>query len=564
MGTSYDVDEPAATTPDSPGGGFYAALTLILPLPDSTARELTDKSINRTGTQISVNEENSMIRRRHALAACLGLALAFAGGCVVDLDQGEGLETVDESGQALGIAPTPPPFFAGDVANDAPFGLDICMWTRAVNDTEMACFWDAGVRSIVVGTQVPEVFRQHVEMSVRGGMVVDAYVYLYWSRSVTAQVEASIALMQEQAAAGFPVNRLWLDVEEAADADDVHAQVQEGLDVCASHGVSCGIYTGAGFWREELGDTRDYANIPLWYAWYGAGQSLDDWDAQHFGGWAFPTAKQYAGTKPMCGVSALDFNVMQIEGEPKYVIDRSPLPATTTTPSAPVGLWPANGDTWTRPYIKLMAASQPSTSRWQFELQRFVGSTWVRYNVWTSPYNAVVVYPIANSSYRFRARAENAFGAGAWSNFSTFHWGNPRTRGPISDPAPGPMPAPRVIGSTTPPPPPPPAPPPAPAPAPVPPASADVCDQLTPNSGTFGVGNVVTLACSGVARASRYEFAIEVRNASGAFVPYYTYVSTTAAKAFAPQTRGTFGFRVRAEIDGTWRSASSTSSFEVR
>ncbi|MDP2344904.1 MAG: GH25 family lysozyme [Deltaproteobacteria bacterium] len=501
-----------------------------------------------------------MIRRLTTLRAPTLAALLALGGCVADLEHGDGLEVVDESGQALVLAPVPPPFSAGDPDNDAPFGLDICMWTRAINDTEMACFWDAGVRSIVVGTQVPEVFRQHVEMSVRGGMVVDAYVYLYWSRSVTAQVEAAVALMQERSAAGFPVQRLWIDVEEAADADNAHRQTQEALDVCTARGISCGIYTGAGFWRGELNNTQDFANVPLWYAWYGNGQSLDDWDTQHFGGWAFPTAKQYAGTKPMCGVSALDFNVMQIEGEPRYVLDRSPLPAPVTTPSAPVGLWPGNGETWTRPYVKLMAAAQPATTSWSFELSRFTGSAWVVYNTWTSPYNAVVVFPPANTSYRFRVRADNAFGRGAWSPFSTFHWGNPRLRGALSDPAPGPMPAPRELGAPTTPPPP--ASPPPASPPPV--IASDVCDQLTPSSGTFAFGSVVGLGCGGVARATRYEFAIEVKNSAGNFVPYFTYVTTTPLKAFAPQTRSAYRFRVRAEIDGTFRASSSPASFEVR
>ena len=47
------------------------------------------------------------------------------------------------------------PFF-GDPTNGAVFGVDVAMYRGRSRQAELDCYWDSGVRHVIVGTQVEE------------------------------------------------------------------------------------------------------------------------------------------------------------------------------------------------------------------------------------------------------------------------------------------------------------------------------------------------------------------------------------------------------------------------
>src|SRR5690348_1562586 len=196
------------------------------------------------------------------------------------------------------------PYFPGDTANAAEFATDVSVWETPLAQSQMDCFWDSGVRHVVVGTQDALVARQQLAMAVARGMTVDAYVYIYWDTDVAQQVEAAFAMVQ-----GFPIGRMWLDIEQSPGslgANTLIPRIQAGLDDCNTHApVGCGIYTGPGWWKSYLANTSAFTQTPLWYALYNKKRSLSDWSTEQFGGWAAPVAKQFQ-TAPLCAVGGAD------------------------------------------------------------------------------------------------------------------------------------------------------------------------------------------------------------------------------------------------------------------
>lgn len=451
---------------------------------------------------------------RLALALC---ALAPLAACVDAADE------LDEAGDSAAL-------MTGDPAHGALAAVDVSHWEGPLSQHEVDCFWTEGVRHLVAGTQVAEVTRQQLAMAVARGLTVDAYVYLTWDRDTAAQVEQAFTT-----AAGFPVGRMWLDVEEPPAGRSVAtltAAVERAATACRAHaGVDCGIYTGAGFWRSAMANTATFAELPLWFAWYDHDQRLDTWATQRFGGWQAPVAKQWA-EEVLCGVG-VDKDSMQVVSSPTVVVDRTPPPAPTAPPPAPTGAYPADGATVTVDYVKLMAGSLPGATSWQFALEQWDGAAWRTYYTWsaTVPFRKVVP-TYRDRYYRHRARAQNALGWGAWSAWSTFAYGAPTTPPP---------------GANPPPPPPP------------PPPTSGVPTGLMPDGVTVTTA-AVTLRWSAVTSATQYTVAIEYLVA-GTWRAYTTYTTTTASKTFYPQTHGTtYRFRARARVggvDGAWSTDAS-------
>jgi hypothetical protein len=446
------------------------------------------------------------------------LALALvAAGCAEADDEGEG--SLD--GELV----------LGDPANDAVFAVDISHWEGPMSQHEMDCFWTQGVRHVVSGTQVAEITRQQLAMADARGMTIDAYVYLYWHRDPAVQVAEAFAT-----ADGFPIGRMWLDVEAPPDgrgASELIGLVRAAVDACHADGrAECGIYTGPGFWRSAMANTSQLAEEPLWYAWYNYQTSLDSWATERFGGWSFPAAKQWA-EEALCNVG-VDKNSMQLASTPTVVVDRTPPPPPTTVPPAPSGLYPVDGATVRLDYVKLMAASIPHATRWQHALEVWDGGTqsWRTYYTWTSTVPFRKVSPVWTDRYfRLRARAMNGYGWGAWSGWSVFAFGQP------TGPAPG-----------------------APPPPPPPPTTGDVPTGLAPDGITVTAASVA-LTWSAVTGATRYEIAVETQAGTGWQI-YFTYTSTTAGKTIWPQTHGTsYRFRVRADRGAGYGAWSSFATF---
>ena len=436
----------------------------------------------------------------------------------------------DQQAQPLQAAP----YFPGDTANHAEFASDVSVWETPLAQSQMDCFWDSGIRHVIVGTQDALVAHQQLAMAVARGMTVDAYVYIYWDTDITAQVNAAFDMVQ-----GYPVGRMWLDIEQATStlgANTLIPRIQAGLDACNARAPgTCGIYTSPGWWQTYVANTATFADVPLWYALYNKKRSLSDWSTEHFGAWTAPVGKQFQ-TAPLCDVGGADWDILQVSATPTVVVDRT-LPADTgMPPDAPGELWPANGMVIPVDYVKLMSATVPRGTQYQLALERYTGTTWSSYYTWSTANAYVKAYPPATPAlYRFRARAQNSHGWGAWSDYVSFDYGTYT----------GPRPSDGGGGGSPPPPPP------------------GVPGNLSPN-GTTITGASVTLSASAVDNATSYQFAIDY-NPGGTWTPYYTYTGTTPSRTFYPQTRGVdYRFRVAALVGGAWGAWSDYATFHVQ
>ncbi len=350
----------------------------------------------------------------------LGMSVLLGAGCGVNeaevlVDEGELLDT---TGDALKAAP----FFAGDPANGALFATDISFWETPMAQSQMDCFWDSGVRHVVVGTQRALITRQQLEMAVSRGMTVDAYVYLYWDMDIAQQVETAFTRAE-----GFPIGTMWLDIEQepgGRGANELMGKIRQSLQACEARGLArCGIYTGPGWWKTWVNNTTAFSAVPLWYAQYDRRRSLSDWSTQHFGGWVAPAGKQFQSA-PLCGAGGADWNVMQVAAQPTVVVDRTLPPDTHLPPVAPKNLFPDGHTVEELSYVKLMSGTVPRATQYQLALERYTGTRWLSYFTWTKPDGYVKVSPPKVAAlYRFRARAQNAWGWGAWSEWATFDFG---------------------------------------------------------------------------------------------------------------------------------------------
>jgi hypothetical protein len=189
--------------------------------------------------------------------------------------------------------------------------VDVSHWSGSGWGAE--CFVENGVTHLIAGTQNPTITRAQLDAAVAAGMTVDAYVYLYWSSSVTAQVQAALDTIE-----GYPVTRLWLDAENNAGgytSSQILQKIQEGLDACGS--TPCGIYTAKWWWDPSTNYSTAFADVPLWYARYDLIPDFNDWynGLSDFGGWVDPTGKQYQGSNYFCGVN-VDRNIMNVGAAP--------------------------------------------------------------------------------------------------------------------------------------------------------------------------------------------------------------------------------------------------------
>ena len=447
-------------------------------------------------------------------------------GCVDAVDEEQSVEPLQTA-----------PFFGGDPANHALFASDVSFWETPLAQSEMDCMWDSGVRHIIVGTQVDWIAREQLAMAVARGMTVDAYVYLYWDKDIAAQVEAAFAMTQ-----GFPIGRMWLDIEQdpaGLGSNSLIPKIQQSLATCqAKPGVDCGIYTGPGWWKTYLANTSTFTGVPLWYALYNKKRTLSDWTVEKFGGWASPVAKQFQ-TAPLCGVGGADWNVMQVATTPSVTVDRSPPPDTHAVPVAPANLFPASGAVIPIEYAKIMSGTVPRATLYDLALERYLNGAWKPYYTWTNANAFVKASPPATAGlYRFRVRAKNSYGWGAWSDYATFDYGHYTGPRPSSAPS-------------TPPP-------------STPPPTTSVPGGLAPDGGVTIANSGVTLTCGAVTSSTSYQFAVESGSGS-AWTPYFTYTTVGTTRTFYPQTRGIdFRFRVRAMVGGAYGAWSPYATFHVQ
>jgi hypothetical protein len=129
-----------------------------------------------------------------------------------------------------------------------------------------------------------------VESARDNGRSVGAYVWAYRSSDPRTTIRDGLALAGR---CGLVPPVLWIDCETYLDQDpgpDV-AWLREAVDECRRAGVQPGIYTGGWWWREKLGNTTEFGDLPLWAAEYR--EPRDPASCTLFGGWTRAMGKQW-------------------------------------------------------------------------------------------------------------------------------------------------------------------------------------------------------------------------------------------------------------------------------
>lgn len=187
--------------------------------------------------------------------------------------------------------------------------IDVSNYSGQINGATISCWRNQGYDHLICGTQRREITRQQLQTA-QAEITLDAYVYLYWSRDIAAQVREALETIS-----GLNVGRLWLDCEDDAGGrtpEQVVSLIRDAVAACDN--FPNGIYTGRWWWQPSTGDSQEFAGLPLWHAEYTAHPNvLPDFDGfRPYGGWTRPSMWQFQGTTNLCGVT-VDLNLMDAE-----------------------------------------------------------------------------------------------------------------------------------------------------------------------------------------------------------------------------------------------------------
>jgi len=167
-----------------------------------------------------------------------------------------------------------------------------------------------GCSEVIVGCQKEAIAHAIINVCVAADLpVVGLYAFLYWNVDTIDQTRTAIRVAKKTGQ-----QMIWLDCENSDDADpdatpwQRQTQLAECVSAVQDAGLNCGIYTGGPFWMREMGNTRDFSHLPLWYSNYGLNDATQPPITKvSFGGWADVAIHQYTSLFPCAGM-LLDAN----------------------------------------------------------------------------------------------------------------------------------------------------------------------------------------------------------------------------------------------------------------
>ena len=169
------------------------------------------------------------------------------------------------------------------------------------------CFARAGVERVIVNAWAPSISIDMIRRCRAVGIICeDIYCFLYFGLS-HERVEVHNALNIARQVGG--IKRIWLDVEarppherEGMTPEGRIAAVRECVRMIEQAGYRPGIYTGLWYWVPYMGNTTEFAHLPLWYANYGDNSgNRPPIRGVNFGGWKTVAVHQYTSNLPVCG-----------------------------------------------------------------------------------------------------------------------------------------------------------------------------------------------------------------------------------------------------------------------
>ena len=99
--------------------------------------------------------------------------------------------------------------------------------------------------------------------------------------------------------------------------------------------------------------------------------------------------------------------------------------AGNTLPPAPTGLSPDGGQVYPGGGAVVMSSSPVTgATSYEFSIEYSSGGAWTPYYAYTTSGSSKTFYPVRGTDYRFRVRAQNAYGWGPYSTWAWFHVNN--------------------------------------------------------------------------------------------------------------------------------------------
>jgi GH25 family lysozyme M1 (1,4-beta-N-acetylmuramidase) len=180
--------------------------------------------------------------------------------------------------------------------------IDVSSWSGEFTDAEAEACKALGCRLVIVNTW-GEWCRQQAEMTLKHGMDLEFYTYMYFSVDPERRVADAL-----EAVSGFPVRMFWLDYEDdpaGLRSHEVVAHIRQAVAACERQRLPVGIYTRRSWWEPYTGSCTEFARLSLWDAFYDGVPDLTYF--RPYGGWTRPLIKQFTGTSE-AGGQTVDFN----------------------------------------------------------------------------------------------------------------------------------------------------------------------------------------------------------------------------------------------------------------
>ena len=169
------------------------------------------------------------------------------------------------------------------------------------NTFDPVCMKTAGVEGIILGCQRIGIAYSMAQKARDAGLpILGTYAYLYFAAAPSATHDAIIV------AKAYGVPRVWLDVEDTSGnlpplADRIQ-EVANCVQAVEDAGLQGGIYTGGWYWPDKMGNTTEFARLPLWHSAYLNGEGTPyEVRTVNYGGWTDVAVHQWTSTLDVCG-----------------------------------------------------------------------------------------------------------------------------------------------------------------------------------------------------------------------------------------------------------------------
>lgn len=188
-----------------------------------------------------------------------------------------------------------------------------CFVQPEISQAQAQAFRAAGlVRCCLAMDTSPETFNSAQALNA-AGIKLDGYRELHGPSSYASDTLKGIAAFDPLSKAGVKIRRYWLTAEDLSVGQRPDLLVPAlHAAVAAAQGYDVGIYSGLWYWPLWMGNSTDFAKLPLWHAGY---DHHADIEAVTYGGWTQMNAHQYDSPITVAGVP-LDLDAWWIDDAP--------------------------------------------------------------------------------------------------------------------------------------------------------------------------------------------------------------------------------------------------------